>query len=135
MTIFEKIKTYQGKGSFEGWMKRITIYKAIDRYKKQKEFPEETFSKITEEDTQVRSSFIEIPLATLLQKIQELPHQYRLVFNLFQLDNYSHKEIAKLLSISEGTSKSNYHRAKLLLKEKIMNYQQQVRNTPDNYGS
>ena len=52
--------------------------------------------------------------------IRELPDQYRLVFNLYQLDGYSHKEIARMLKISEGTSKSNLHRAKIKLKEKVV---------------
>jgi RNA polymerase sigma-70 factor (ECF subfamily) len=58
-----------------------------------------------------------------LQLIQELPSQYRLVFNLYELDDYSHKEIAEMLSISEGTSKSNLHKAKIILKNKILESQ------------
>lgn len=118
VTIFQKIKTYKGKGSFEGWMKRITIYKAIDAYKANKHVPTELKDDILE-DTTITSDLLEIPLDTLLTCIQELPDQYRLVFNLYQLDGYSHKEVADLLNISENTSKSNYHRAKHILREKI----------------
>ena len=57
----------------------------------------------------------------LLKIIQELPDRYRLVFNLYAVDGYSHKEIAKMLEINEGTSKSNLARAKMILKEKIQN--------------
>lgn len=60
-------------------------------------------------------------LDEMLAMIQELPNQYRLVFNLYELDDYSHQEIASMLSISESTSKSNLHRAKVILKEKITN--------------
>ncbi|MEZ4858636.1 MAG: RNA polymerase sigma factor [Flavobacteriaceae bacterium] len=125
MTIFEKIKAYKGTGSFEGWMKRITINKAIDRYKNQKEFPLETINN-NGEDTTIDSNFIDIPLDVLLRFVQELPDQYRLVFNLYQLDNYSHKEISKILGISENTSKSNYHRAKLQLKQKVIDFRKEV---------
>lgn len=118
ITIFQKIKTYKNKGSFEGWMKRITIYKAIDKYKNN------TLINIDiKDDILIDSVFIDeeqnISLDQLLNLIQGLPDQYRLVFNLFQLDGHSHKEIASLLNISEGTSKSNYHRAKVILQDKI----------------
>jgi RNA polymerase sigma-70 factor (ECF subfamily) len=61
----------------------------------------------------------EIALDYLLQIIQELPDQYRVVFSLYVLDDYSHQEISEMLSISTGTTKSNLHRARLILKEKI----------------
>ncbi|MEX0995968.1 MAG: RNA polymerase sigma factor [Flavobacteriaceae bacterium] len=121
ITIFSKIKSYSKKGSFEGWMKRIVINKSIDNYKKRKNLTndlKEHFLKNVEADVEV-SENINISLNKVLEYIQELPDQYRLVFNLYQLDGYSHKEIAKMLSISESTSKSNFHRAKLSLKEKL----------------
>ncbi|MEZ4818256.1 MAG: sigma-70 family RNA polymerase sigma factor [Flavobacteriaceae bacterium] len=124
MVIFEKIKTYKGKGSFEGWMKRITIYKAIDRYKRKKEIPLEPID-YSDDDTSIDSTFLDISLDILLDFIQKLPDQYRLVFNLYQLDGYSHKEIAEILSISENTSKTNYHRAKLQLKQKIIDFRKE----------
>ena len=115
--IFTKIKNFKASGSFEGWMKRILINKAINRYRnsfflipiKDDNIPEIT---INEAD-------MDYPIDYLLLLIQELPHQYRLIFNLYELDEYTHKQIAEMLSISEGTSKSNLHRAKLILKEKI----------------
>jgi RNA polymerase sigma-70 factor (ECF subfamily) len=118
LEIFRKIKQYKGKGSFEGWMKRIVINKAIDRYKK------ELLKRPLDEHIQAEESVdieepLNIPLDQILSCIQNLPTQYRLVFNLYVLDDYSHKEIAKMLSIREGTSKSNLHRAKLILKEQI----------------
>ena len=118
IAIFQNIKAYKNKGSFEGWMKRITIYKAIDKYKAAKPINIEIKDDILEETIEVEET-TNHSLDELLKIIQELPDQYRLVFNLYQLDGYSHKEIADLLNISEGTSKSNYHRAKLLLREKI----------------
>ena len=120
ITIFETIKKYKNKGSFEGWMKRITIFKAIDKYNKKKPINIEIKDDLLE-DTTIETEAINLPLDVIMNFIQELPDQYRLVFNLYQLDDYSHKEIANMLSISESTSKSNLHRAKSILKKKITN--------------
>lgn len=115
--IFTNIKKFDHKGSFEGWMKRIIINKAIDTYKRKGQLYPIKDNLV--EDTIVDQTDIDLPIDYLLKLIQELPDQYRVIFNLYELDDYSHKEIAALLSISEGTSKSNLHRAKLILKEKI----------------
>ncbi|WP_299215439.1 RNA polymerase sigma factor [uncultured Aquimarina sp.] len=123
LTIFKKINQYNFKGSFEGWMKRITINKAIDRYKNDlfinTPLKEELIS-----DTNVETDIFNFSIDELLSFIQELPTQYKLVFSLYELDDYSHKEISNMLKISEGTSKSNLHRAKTLLKTRIMMKQQ-----------
>ncbi|PKV49721.1 RNA polymerase sigma-70 factor (ECF subfamily) [Aquimarina sp. MAR_2010_214] len=118
ITIFKKINQYSFKGSFEGWMKRITINKAIDKYKKTS-FTDININEENLADTRIDSETLNLSLDELLKHIQELPDRYRLVFNLYELDEYSHKEIAKMLHISEGTSKSNLHRAKVILKTKI----------------
>jgi RNA polymerase sigma factor (sigma-70 family) len=70
-------------------------------------------------DVDVEIDEEEISLDYLLQIIQELPDQYRIVFSLYVLEDYSHQEISEMLSISTGTTKSNLHRARLILKEKI----------------
>ncbi|XLS29507.1 RNA polymerase sigma factor [Flavobacteriaceae bacterium M23B6Z8] len=121
MTIFKSIKKYNGTGSFEGWMKRIVINKAIDRYKKtayKTQLNEEiTVAEELKSDEVVANDY---PLELLLKMIQELPDKYRMVFSLYELDGYTHKEISTLLAISVGTSKSNLHRAKSILKEKLL---------------
>ena len=124
LEIFKRIKQYKNKGSFEGWMKRIVINKAIDRYKKEllKRPLDEHIS--TEESVDIEEP-LNIPLDQILRCIQNLPTQYRLVFNLYVMDEYSHKEIAEMLSIGVGTSKSNLHRAKLILKQQIEEIKQQ----------
>jgi len=119
IVIFDKIGAYKGSGSFEGWMKRIAINKAISKFKKNIQSTSELPTKLSEDTTIDIEENNNIHLDTILKAIQELPHQYRLVFNMFQLDGYSHKQIAEALSISEGTSKSNYHRAKQLLQKKL----------------
>lgn len=118
ITIFKKIETYKGKGSFEGWMKRITINKAIDRYKKEP-YLEPIDNYQIQEETSIDDDGLKVSLTQMLALVQELPDRYRLVFNLYELDDYSHQEIATILNISQGTSKSNLHRAKVILKNKI----------------
>jgi len=117
ITIFKKIDQFQFKGSFEGWMKRIVINTALQTYRQKnvlnlikENYPEEVEVEINESD---------ISLDFLLKIIQELPERYRMVFNLYVLDGFSHKEISAMLQIAEGTSKSNLSRARLILKEKV----------------
>lgn len=119
LTIFKKIKQYNNKGSFEGWIKRITINTAIQKYRDNSTLQLIKDENIVEEEIALEE---DLGINVLLELIQELPDRYRLVFNLYVLDNFSHKEIANMLKISEGTSKSNLSRAKLILKEKINNY-------------
>lgn len=116
LIIFRKINQYSGKGSFEGWAKRILINNALQKYKGVR-FMEVINDNTPDVDVEIDDE--EISLDYLMQIIQELPDQYRIVFSLYVLDNYSHQEISEMLSISTGTTKSNLHRARLLLKEKI----------------
>ena len=123
--IFENIKKYRGKGSFEGWMKRIVINKAIDKYKKKRMYAlKDEKIQMFSEDVTITIKDLSASIEDVMGLIRELPDQYRLVFNLYQLDGYSHKDIARMLNISEGTSKSNLHRAKIKLKEKVSNLNQ-----------
>ncbi|HKX85767.1 MAG TPA: RNA polymerase sigma factor [Flavobacterium sp.] len=115
--IFTGIRKFENKGSFEGWMKRIVINKAISSYRKS--FLLVPIKDEYTQDTTVTVDDFDISADCILQLVQELPNQYRLVFSLYELDDYSHKEIAAMLSITESTSKSNLHRAKQILKEKI----------------
>lgn len=126
ITVFNKIHQYENKGSFEGWLKRIVINKALQKYR------EKTPLRLIKEEQNLenKEEFIYdidetiIDVNFLLELIQQLPDRYRLVFNLYVLDNFSHKDIAKMLEISEGTSKSNLSRARSILKQKIEDYQQ-----------
>lgn len=120
VTIFQKIEQYKNKGSFEGWMKRIAVNTALQCYRSVGVF--DIISEEQIEDVHVEIDDESIGIDYLLQIIQELPDRYRLVFNLYALDDYSHKEIAEMLDISIGTSKSNLARARLILKDKIEQY-------------
>lgn len=120
VTIFRKIEQYKSSGSFEGWMKRITINTALQCYRSVGVF--DIINEDQIEDVTVDIDEDAISMDFLLQTIQSLPDRYRLVFNLYALDDYSHKEIAEMLDISTGTSKSNLARARLILKNKIEHY-------------
>jgi RNA polymerase sigma factor (sigma-70 family) len=122
--IYDKISQFKNKGSFEGWMKRIVINTALQKYR-DKNVLNVVYDFVDEEEVMVEVEEEDISLDYLLKLIQELPNQYRLVFNLYVLDGYSHKEISKELKISEGTSKSNLSRARAILKEKIESRQQE----------
>ena len=120
VTIFTKIEQYKNKGSLEGWMKRIAINTALQCYRSVGVFNIVNEGQI--EDVIIEIDDDAIGVDYLLQIIQELPDRYRLVFNLYALDDYSHKDIAEMLDISTGTSKSNLARARMILKEKIEQY-------------
>ena len=120
LTIFNKIEQYKGKGSFEGWLKRVTVNTVLQRYRNEKVF--DIINENTIEDVVVEVDENPVSIDYLLQIIQELPDRYRLVFNLYVLDGYSHKEIANMLKINLGTSKSNLARARQILKQTIENY-------------
>jgi RNA polymerase sigma-70 factor (ECF subfamily) len=116
LLVFEKIEKYNFKGSFEGWVKRVIINYILQQYRSQPIFEIVTDKLPEKVEVEVDE---EVSIDYLTKLIQELPDRYRLVFNLYTLDDYSHKEIAEMLDISEGTSKSNLSRAKAILKQKI----------------
>ncbi|MCB0457019.1 MAG: sigma-70 family RNA polymerase sigma factor [Flavobacteriaceae bacterium] len=124
ITIFKRMEQFEGKGSFEGWMKRITVNTVLQKYRKKKTFDISNEQQI--EDVEVEVEADAVPLDYLLKIVQELPERYRLVFNLYVMDGYSHKEIAEMLGISDGTSKSNLARARMILKTKVESYQEKM---------
>ncbi|MBK5208371.1 MAG: sigma-70 family RNA polymerase sigma factor [Flavobacteriaceae bacterium] len=121
IVIFDKIGQFNFKGSFEGWLKRVMVNTVLLKYRKKnvlnivtEDIPDEVIVDVDDD---------EISLDFLLNLINELPDRYRMVFNLYALDGYSHKEISEMLLIAEGTSKSNLARARAILKQKIENHQ------------
>ncbi|MFY7729178.1 MAG: RNA polymerase sigma factor [Flavobacterium sp.] len=115
--LFDKIGQYRFQGSFEGWAKRLMINNVLQKYR-----TTGVFSLVTEnipEEADVYVEADEVSMEFLVKIIQELPDRYRTVFNLYVTDGYSHKEIAEMLGITDGTSKSNLARARMILKEKI----------------
>lgn len=118
--VFTKLEAYSGKGSFEGWIRRIMVNTSLDQIRKNIKFQDN----LAVEDVEYKLStnaFILEGLASedLLSMINEMPGGYKVVFNMFAIEGYSHKEIAKRLDISENTSKSQYSRARSYLKTKL----------------
>ena len=123
LIIFDKIEQYKFAGSFDGWAKRIMINNVLQQYRKT---PFLELVNDVVDDASIEIDDENVSLDFLLKIIQELPDRYRLVFNLYVMDDYSHKEIAEMLGITIGTSKSNLARAKMSLKEKIDKSQEKI---------
>lgn len=129
LKVFDNIGSYSGKGSFEGWLKRIFINLALEQIRKDKTFSHQTDDIQNIPDVVDSSTEDEISLiseAELLKMIQELPKGYRTVFNLYAIEELSHKEIASMLGINEVTSRSQYNRARQILQTKVNEYLQKV---------
>lgn len=120
VNIFNKIGQFSGKGSFEGWIKRIMVNLALEKYRKRNRM--QVVEDITIYDSKNMSDdlYANINAKELLALVKELPPRYKMVFNMYAIDGYNHKEIAKEMGISEGTSKSNLARARKILQEKII---------------
>ncbi|MGP8215985.1 MAG: RNA polymerase sigma factor [Bacteroidia bacterium] len=117
--VFEKLGQFKMKGSFEGWVRRIMVNKAIEHYRKTvKMYPVINVENI-ENEISIDDITSNMNARELLLMIQELPPVYKMVFNLFVFEEMTHKEIAGQLGIAEGTSKSNLSDARALLKKKI----------------
>lgn len=119
--VFQSIKSYKFKGSFEGWIRRVMVNTALEKFRKSKNMQvlDEgwEFDVISEDDEPIQSA--DIPLEILLKMIQQLPDRYQMVFSLYVLDGYTHNEIAEVMNISVGTSKSNLARGRAILKQKV----------------
>ncbi|MGZ5286259.1 MAG: RNA polymerase sigma factor [Flavisolibacter sp.] len=128
--IFNKIGSFRGEGSFEGWIRRIFVNTAIEQFRKK------TYLKpITEaEESTVEGKYLSV-LDTLAEKdiirlVQQLSPGYRTVFNMYVIEGYTHKQIAELLGISEGTSKSQLSRAKLILQDLVKSFIEKRKQVP-----
>ncbi|WP_257657367.1 RNA polymerase sigma factor [Parapedobacter lycopersici] len=117
--VFTQIESFRGEGSFEGWIRRVMINTAIETYRKNgRSVQVMELSEVT--DAPQEAAVIDaLACEDLLAMIRLLPDGYRAVFNLYAIEGYSHKEIAELLEISEGASKSQLSRARNWLKERI----------------
>lgn len=123
LKVFQNLRSFKGEGSFKGWIRRILVNTALEKFRKKnplylvdnQQF--EFFDSIDREDI-----ISNITADDLIGLIQELSPQYRMVFNLYALEGLSHKEISERLNISEGTSKSNLARARAILQHKVKTY-------------
>jgi len=118
--IFKEISAYSGDGNFEGWMRKIIVNTAIESYRKNLRFLNLVPIDDVFEQAAVSTNCINLELEDLLKLIQKLADGYRLVFNMYVIEGYSHKEIATTLGISESTSKSQLSRARAILQQEII---------------
>lgn len=119
--VFKKIETYTNTGSFEGWLRRTVVNTAINHYNSIKKENERMAEFGASAENENSSENIEeednYTLQELMDAVNMLPEGYKVVFNLYAIDQYSHKEIAEALNISEGTSKSQLFKARSFLKK------------------
>lgn len=116
--VFTKLKSFNGTGSFEGWIRRIMVNEAISflRSKKQLEFSTDDMML---PETATNNIKTEIDVAEIQRLIDNLPEGYRMVFVMYAIEGYKHSEIATMLEISEGTSKSQLFKARQLLQQQL----------------
>ncbi|MDX1348741.1 MAG: RNA polymerase sigma factor [Putridiphycobacter sp.] len=119
--VFDNLEKYQKKGSLEGWVRRIIVNTALDQIRKNKKYLDnvdaDSVSYLLEDEVYIVE---ELEADDLLKIINRLPVGYRVVFNLFAIEGYSHKEIAAKLDITESTSKSQYSRARKILRTVLL---------------
>lgn len=118
--VFQKIVDFKMEGSLEGWIRRIVVNTALDTIRKNKKLLDD----IQIEEVQYKVSFTDhqfdgMDLAQLMKIIDSMPDGYRIVFNMFAIEGYSHKEIADTLGVTENTSKSQYSRARAFLRTQL----------------
>jgi len=125
LKVFTNIKLYEGRGSFEGWVRKIIVNTALDYIRKNKQliqyadsdYVDENAEEVQEEGN--NDDYENISAQEIMEAVQQLPTAYRTVFNMFVVDGFSHQEIAEQLGINIGTSKSNLSKAKVNLKKII----------------
>src|ERR1700712_1934851 len=119
--VFQKLNDFRGDGSFEGWVRRIMVHCSIEYYRKHHKL----LKVVDMEEEGIEQSVSPVAIANLDAKdlmglIQQLSPGYRMVFNLYAIEGYSHREIGEIMGISEGASKSQLSRARAILKEQVI---------------
>ncbi len=118
--VFQKLTDYRGEGAFEGWVRRIMVHSSIEYYRKHHKMMQVVDMEEAGSEPSVNPiAASNLDAKVLLGLIQQLSPGYRMVFNLYALEGYSHKEISGIMGISEGASKSQLSRARTILKEQI----------------
>lgn len=117
--VFNKIDTFKFTGSFEGWIRKIMVHTAIrNKYITYRSHEVNTLEGVDHPSTDEKV-ISKLSMMDLMKLVNELPQGYKLVFNLFAVEGYSHKEIGEMLQIQEATSRSQYLRARQFLREKL----------------
>lgn len=124
--IFKKMEQFKGDGSFEGWMRKIIVNTALKKYtvsRYSKEFSVQEVKDPSDADMNDVPAFNHLTEKDLLALINNLPDGYRLIFNLYIIEGYRHEEIAEMLGIQPGTSRSQLVKARQLLQKEIIKMQ------------
>jgi len=132
--VFSQIKSFENRGAFEGWIRRIVVHTCINILKKNKKF-NESVDIIHAHGVQIKGDSVPsiVQAKQVVECIRLLPIGYRTVLNLYAIEGYSHKEIASMLEIEESTSRSQYTRAKSML-EDILVKKQIMQKTKPKFG-
>ena len=120
--VFDKIKTFKGEGSFEGWIRKIVVFTALKSNDKRVGKFEPGSLENVQEQSFDPLAISNMETANLLSILQELPDGYKAVFNLYAVEGYSHREIGEILGISDVTSRSQYARSKQHLIKLLAKY-------------
>jgi RNA polymerase sigma factor (sigma-70 family) len=118
--ILDRINQYKGEGSFEGWIRRIMVNESLSYLRKNKSMYLEIDIQAADQEPDYEKMDNQLEAKDLLTLISELPSGYRIVFNLFAIEGYSHKEIGEQLGINESTSKSQLSRARSFLQKRLL---------------
>lgn len=120
--VFRKLEQFAGKGSFEGWIRRIMINTALEHYRSRLNLYPLTENLVKKDEMVYEEVFEQLSAGDLVKLVQDLPPRYRMVFNMYAIEGYAHKEIAEIMGITVGTSKSNLSRARGILQGKVKQY-------------
>lgn len=119
--LFNNLPKYRGDGSFEGWIRRIFVNTSIENYRKEQRRGNSVEVEDVEGELKIDStSFQKFGYEELMKLVQQLPLGYKTVFNMYVIEGYSHKEIAEQLGVTESTSKTQLHKARLLLQKSVL---------------
>ena len=124
--ILDRIDQFKGEGSFEGWMKRIVVNESLTYLRRNKNMYLEMDIEAADREPDFETLEDELHAVDLMKLIEALPSGYRVVFNLYAIDGYSHKEIAEQLGISENTSKSQLSRARVALQKSLLEMEKEL---------
>ena len=125
MKVFTNLKNFEHKGSFEGWIRRIMVYECIDFLRvKKNNFNHQDIEEVTYTESESGYEMEEFSVDDIQNLIDNLPDGYKMVFNLYAVEGYKHQEIAQMLKISEGTSKSQLSHARKVLQLQITELKQ-----------
>lgn len=122
--VFERIGQFKADGSFEGWVRRIVVNESLTYLRKNKAMYLETDLETADRESETGLTDTGLEAEDLMKLIQELPAGYRIVFNLYAIDGFSHKEIAAQIGITESTSKSQLSRARMHLQARLQTLEQ-----------